>query len=354
MDEYRTRRNRVSAVLSEHKLEALLVTYPANVRYLTGFTGSNGLLLVLPESAVFFTDPRYQLQSEQQVSCASRVVKGALAPVAAEYAVQKKISTLGVEADAIHYDVFQALSQKISLTPVHGIVQAFRAVKSETELGLIRQSVQTNSKALERALRAVKAGMTETDLAAEIEYRMRRLGAEKAAFDTIVAAGKHGALPHAQPGSKKIQNGQLVLIDMGVMENGYASDMTRMVHLGPVPRKTKKLYQSVLEAQLAALDAVKAGATGAAVDRAARQVLKKEGLGKAFLHSTGHGLGLEIHENPRIAKTSETVLEAGMAITIEPGIYLPGWGGIRIEDTVVVTASGCEVLTPTSKELREI
>jgi Xaa-Pro aminopeptidase len=183
---------------------------------------------------------------------------------------------------------------------------------------------------------------------------MRRFGAERTAFDTIVAFGARSALPHARPSDARLENGQLVLVDMGAMRDGYASDMTRMAHLGTVPRKVRETYRVLLEAQQAAIAVVKPSVTGARVDRAARQVLKAAGLDKAFIHSTGHGLGLEIHEDPRIGKASKVKLQKGMAITIEPGVYLEGWGGIRIEDTVVVTAGGCEVLTPTSRELREL
>jgi Xaa-Pro aminopeptidase len=213
--------------------------------------------------------------------------------------------------------------------------------------------VVANSGALEEALKRFKIGMRESDLAAEIDYRNRKLGAEGPSFDTIVAAGERSALPHARAGGTKIQPG-ILLIDMGAFREGYASDMTRMAHVGPPAPKYKRAYRAVLEAQLAAIDAVKPGVTTNTVDRAARSTLKRHNLAREFVHSTGHGLGLEIHEGPRIGRKDKTKLEAGMAITIEPGIYIEGWGGIRIEDTVLVTARGCEVLTPTTKELREI
>jgi Xaa-Pro aminopeptidase len=226
-------------------------------------------------------------------------------------------------------------------------------VKDAEEAAAIRASVIANSKALEAALKRFKIGMRETDLAAEIDYQNRKLGAEAPAFDTIIAAGERSALPHAHPGAAKIGSG-ILLIDMGAFRDGYASDMTRMVHVGPPDAKYRLAYAAVLEAQLAAIAAVRPGATTASVDRAARSTLRTHGLDKEFVHSTGHGLGLEIHESPRIGRKDTTKLEPGMAITIEPGIYIPGWGGIRIEDTVLVTTNGCEILTPTSKELREI
>jgi Xaa-Pro aminopeptidase len=195
--------------------------------------------------------------------------------------------------------------------------------------------------------------MTESELAAEIDYQSRKLGAEAPAFDTIVAAGERAALPHAHPCPASIGLG-ILLIDMGAFQDGYASDMTRMVHVGPAPAKYKKAYRAVLEAQLAALEAVRPGVTTGSVDRAARSTLKSHNLDREFIHSTGHGLGLEIHELPRIGRKDKTKLAPGMAITIEPGVYIEGWGGIRIEDTVLVTAKGSEILTPTSKDLREI
>jgi Xaa-Pro aminopeptidase len=196
--------------------------------------------------------------------------------------------------------------------------------------------------------------MKEQDLAAELEYRMRRLGAEKPSFETIVACGARSALPHAQPTAERLASGQLVVVDMGAVQDGYCSDMTRMLFLGSPGAKVKRTYRAVLEAQLAGIDAVRAGVPAGRVDAAARKVLKGYGLDRAFVHSTGHGLGLEIHEPPRIGKKDKTRLEAGMAITIEPGVYLEGFGGIRIEDTVVVTPTGCEILTPTPKDLRVV
>jgi len=228
-------------------------------------------------------------------------------------------------------------------------------VKSAPEIALIRRSVDANSKAFEQALRVIRPGRTrEADLAAEIDYRMRKLGAERPAFETIVASGERSALPHAQPTQRILGKNELLLIDMGATLEGYASDMTRVLYLGRPNGRIKRIYDAVLEAQLAAIAAVRPGVTAAHVDRAARNVLRTEKLDNAFVHSTGHGLGLEIHEPPRLGKKEKTRLQEGMAITIEPGVYLRGYGGVRIEDTVVVTKTGCEVLTPTSKELRQV
>ena len=265
---------------------------------------------------------------------------------------------IGYEPARMTCDVRESLQARLpmksALVPVNGCVEGLRMIKSAEELALIRRSVDTNSRAFEAAVSRVRPGMKEQDLAAELEYRMRRLGAEKPSFETIVAGGARSALPHAQPTSARLAAGQLVVVDMGALQDGYCSDMTRMLFLGTPTAKVRRTYRAVLEAQLAGVDAVRPGVSTASVDAAARKVLKGHGLAEAFVHSTGHGLGLEIHEPPRLGKKDKSRLAPGMAITIEPGVYLEGFGGIRIEDTVVVTATGCEVLTPTPKTLRII
>ncbi|HTQ57053.1 MAG TPA: Xaa-Pro peptidase family protein [Bryobacteraceae bacterium] len=355
-NEFARRRGLISGGLEHRHLDAMLVSSPASVRYLSGFTGSSGMLLSLPGETVFFTDPRYAIQSGREVSCRVRVCKGPMLAAIAQTAVRHRVRRLGFERAHLSYDGFDTLRCKLpvgaSLEPVSGWLEAHRMVKSAEEIALIRRSVEVNSKAFEWAARRARAGMREQDLAAGIEHVMRRLGAEKPSFDTIVAAGERSALPHAHPTQAALKTGQFLLIDMGAFVDGYASDMTRMLFLGRPGARAKRLYRAVLEAQLAAIDAVRPGVTTAHVDRQARRVLRRFGLDRAFVHSTGHGLGLEIHELPRIGRKDKTPLAAGMAITIEPGAYLEGFGGVRIEDTVVVTAGGCEVLTPTSKELR--
>jgi Xaa-Pro aminopeptidase len=230
-------------------------------------------------------------------------------------------------------------------------VESLRSIKSPGEVSKIRKSVQVNSEAYARTLRRVRPGLREQEIAAELDFQMRVLGAEKTAFDTIVAAGPRSALPHHHPSQHRLAGNELLLIDMGATLDGYTSDMTRVCYLGNPTRPVRQMYRAVLEAQLAALDTVRADAPVAQVDGAARNVLKKHGLEAAFIHSTGHGLGLEIHESPRIAKKEKVKLKAGMVITIEPGAYVDRQFGIRIEDTVLVTENGCQILTPTSKEL---
>jgi len=342
------------------RADALLVTAAENVRYLTGFTGTNGLVLLFRDrEPVFFTDPRYAIQSAQEVPCRTVVVpKGGLIPAAAK--LLKKVRAKAIGFDRVHltFAAFEKLASELGggakLVPVDDLIARRRMVKAPEELAVIREAVLINSRAFEAALKAIKPGVTESRLAATIEDRMRRFGAEKPSFDTIVAAGARTALPHARPTDQRLQGNELVLVDMGALRHGYASDMTRTLYLGRPSPKVRRMYGAVLEAQLAGIAAVRPGATAEQVDRACRKVLKSHGLDKYFTHSTGHGLGLEIHEAPRLGKGDTTRLEAGMAITIEPGVYIEGFGGIRIEDTVAVTPNGCEVLTPTPKEFLTI
>jgi Xaa-Pro aminopeptidase len=351
----------VCSGLAGRKLDALLVSAGPNVRYLSGFTGDNANLLVLPGRAILFTDPRYTIQAAQETRGGGlqvRIAKSALALDVIAAIRRLRLKRIGFEPARMSCEAHEALRSRLpmkaSLEPVAGWIEQLRMVKSADEIARIRQSVETNSRAFEQAVARVRPGMKESELAAELEYRMRRLGAEKPSFDTIVAGGLRGALPHAQPTAAKLERGQLVVVDMGALENGYCSDMTRMLFLGRPGPKVKQMYAAVLEAQLAAIDCVRAGVSTARVDRAARNVLKAHGLDRAFVHSTGHGLGLEIHEPPRLGKRDKHKLAAGMAITIEPGVYVEDFGGIRIEDTVVVTENGCEILTPTPKELRVV
>ncbi len=357
-NQFEPRRSAVSSGLAARKLDALLVAFSPNLRYLTGFTGSNGNLLVTPEDAILFTDPRYQLQAAQETTARLKICKGALVVDVQTAIARLGLKRVGYEPARMTCDLFESLKSRLpmrtSLVPVPGWIEELRMVKSPEELALIRRSVETNSRAFEAVVARARVGITESDLAAELEYRMRRLGAEKPSFETIVAAGARSALVHAQPTGARLRAGDLVVVDMGAFQDGYASDMTRMLFAGRPGARVKRTYRAVLEAQLAAIDRVRAGVGAAQVDRAARQVLKRHGLDRAFVHSTGHGLGLEIHEPPRLGLRDKSHLREGMAITIEPGVYLEGFGGIRIEDTVVVTARGCEILTPTGKQLREI
>lgn len=355
-NEQRSRLARLRQDTEALELDATLVSSLTNIRYLTGFTGSNGLLLVTGRQATLLTDPRYTLQAKAEtegsgvkVVIAKSSLEEALAPRLA------KLKRIGFENNRMTYRSWEHLQRSLpmhaTLQPIGAAIEMQRMVKSESEIAAIQESVRINSGAFDAAVARFRAGMTETDFAAEIEYQMRLLGAEKPSFDTIVAFRKNSALPHARPGAAKIDGNGLLLVDMGTFRGGYASDMTRCIHLGKPGAKTRSLYRAVLEAQLAGVAAVAPGVAAGEVDAAARRVLRKHGLEKAFIHSTGHGLGLEIHEAPRLGRGDGTILQAGMAITIEPGAYIDGTGGVRIEDTVLTTSTGVAILTPTPKEL---
>jgi len=347
------RRERVLALLKEERIHAFLVTALPNVRYLSGFTGSNAALLLTPDRALLFTDPRYQAQAPRETDCEVKIATGPLLQEVGKWMKRLRLGTLGFEANRIRFAEHQQLRELdgLRLKGISELVERVRMIKSPEEIAAIKSSVELNAAALAEALRHFQQSMTEVELAAEIEYRMRRLGADGPAFETIVASGERTALPHARPANRPIEANQLLLVDMGATVAGYASDMTRTYAAGKLSTKWKRRYRAVLESQLAAIDAVRPGVSCAAVDRAARAVLRGYGMEKLFIHSTGHGLGLEIHERPRIGRKEATKLELGMTITIEPGIYQEGEGGIRIEDTVCVTSNGCTVLTPTKKEL---
>lgn len=351
---YSDRRARVVERLQALRLPALAVSHLPNVRYLTGFTGSNALLLLSPRDTTLFTDPRYEIQAQDECDTKVRVVWGPLSKALAQTARRRKLPVVGFESAHLSHLSFRQLHEAAEggfrLRPVENLVEDLRSIKSPEEIDAIRASVLLNSKAYDRALRLVKPGIKELDLAAEIEYQMKRLGAEGPAFETIVASGARSALPHARPTPQPLAPNQLLLIDMGACLNGYTSDMTRVVHLGAPSRSARRMYDAVLEAQLAALDQVRAGVPASRVDSAARLALRRHKLDQTFQHSTGHGLGLEIHENPRLGKKVDTPLQAGQVVTIEPGAYIEGFGGVRIEDTVLVTDQGCEVLTPTPKQ----
>ncbi len=351
------RRSRVLPLLRENEeatAEAFLTTALPNVRYLTGFTGSNGALLITPLRAILFTDPRYKAQSAQQADCDIRIARGPLAKQIALKVTRLRLKTVAIELNRLSFEDHQQLAELlpgVPLKPVGGLVETLRMRKSVEEIATIRASVLLNSAALEQALRHFMPNMSEIDLAAEIDYRMRLLGADGNAFDTIVASGQRSALPHAHPTAHPVNRNELLLVDMGSTVAGYASDMTRTYVVGKAGTKIRRMYKAVLDSQLTALALLKPGMTCGKVDKAVRDVLRGYGLDKLFMHSTGHGLGLEIHERPRIGRKEAVKLEAGMTITIEPGVYDESTGGIRIEDTVLVTERGCEVLTPTKKDL---
>ena len=356
---FHERQSNLRERLASAHLDGFLLSHLPNIRYLCGFTGSAGFLLVEPGGSTFFSDVRYDTQAHEEVKSAKVVIarKSVLETVGQVLSRRKRKTrgwTLGIEAD--HCTVAEkkrlnaVLPPRIRLKDSPAIVERQRMVKDEDELDKIRVAVQLGAKLFDRAVEVIRPGIKEVEVAAEMELAARRGGAEEMSFPTIVASGARSALPHGRASDKAIAPGAFVVCDFGVILSGYCSDQTRTVWVGRVAKDARPAYEAVLEAQQAAVQAVRPGITVGEVDSAARKVLQKAGLGRYFTHSTGHGVGLEIHESPRVAQGQPEVLQSGMVITIEPGVYFPGKWGIRIEDMVAVTAGGCEVLTPTSKE----
>lgn len=341
------------------EIDALLVTHLPNVRYLCGFTGSSGALAVHEGKAVFFTDGRYTAQARAEVKHAKVVIaKGAPLNAAAKWARAHGKRALALEAQhttlASHSALKRLLGAGSRLREAVGAVEKLRQVKDASEVSLMRKAAGLGDSLLDVGLRTIRPGIRERDVAAELEYAARQRGAEAMSFETIVAAGKRSALPHGRASAAQVPARGFVVLDFGVILQGYCSDMTRTVRVGKISRSERDLYEAVREAQEAAIDAVRAGVTCGEVDHAARSVLRRARLDRFFTHSTGHGVGLEIHEEPRIARGQKEVLLPGMVITIEPGVYVPGRGGVRIEDMVVVREGGCDVLTSAPKALIEL
>lgn len=354
--EYLKRQAAARRRMEQGGVEAMLLSHLPNIRYLCGFSGSNGLLLLAPRGAVLFTDGRYREQARGQVRGATISIppRGDLWKAAAERAT--KVTRVGLEFE--HVSVAQRArwlqhwpGVAKGVKNASGWVEELRSVKDAEEVDAIERAVKLASSVFRPTLKHYRQGMAEAEMAGWLEFGLRRAGGEGLAFDTILAGGAHGALVHAHPDARPLPKRGFIVMDYGVVLGGYHSDMTRTVHIGEAGRKERTVYAAVLEAQGAAIAQVKAGAKAASVDAAARRVLRQAGFGSYFPHSTGHGVGLEIHEGPRLAATSKEQLRSGQVITIEPGVYIPGWGGVRIEDVVLVTPTGAKILTPTPKDL---
>ena len=357
--DFRARQKQLREHLASTRFDALLISHVPNIRYLCGFTGSAGLILVEEAGSVFFTDVRYDIQAHEEVKAAKVAIvrKGLLAGLAERLGSRRKRArgwTVGIEAE--HFTVAEKkrltrlLPSGIKLKDAPPIVERARMVKDADELNRIRAAVALGARLFDRTLEVLRAGVTETEVAGEMEYAARRAGAQEMSFPTIIASGPRSALPHGRASDQPIAPGGFVVCDFGVILAGYCSDQTRTVWVGSASAEALRVYEAVRESQQAAIDVVRAGIPVSVVDEAARKVLRKAGLGRYFTHSTGHGVGLEIHEAPRVAAGQQEILQAGMVITIEPGVYFPGKWGVRIEDMVAVTVSGCEVLTPTRKD----
>ncbi len=353
------RADRLVELLPDESVDVLLVTHLPNVRYLTGYSGSNGVALVGPATRTFITDFRYVEQAAEEVDPsferrqAPQDLLDAVADALPEGAVR-----LGVEDAHMPMRTFNRvrglLAESVSLAGVDGLVERLRAVKSADEVAAIRAACELADTALEQVLSDGLIGRTEREVALALEIAMRELGARRPSFDPIIAAGPHGALPHAQPRDVVIGPDQLVVIDWGAELDGYCSDCTRTVATGPVSEHAQEIYGLVRAAQLAGLEGVAAGRGGREVDAVARRVIEDAGHGEDYGHGLGHGVGIEVHEAPRLSQRSEDTLQTGNVVSVEPGVYLPGELGVRIEDLVVVTETGCEILTGLTKDLRVV
>jgi Xaa-Pro aminopeptidase len=346
------RLDRLYRSLKQEKTDSLLVSNLTNIRYLTGFSGSYGFLLIKNRDAFLYVDSRYY-------EMAGKEAKGVKVRLLDEkwylQILNFHIKNLGFEAESVHYDVYSEWQKKfkgIRLLPTKGIVERIRMIKEPEEICSIKASVKFTDQ-LVSSLK-IKSGIFEMDLCRDIEYRMRNVYGANPSFNTIVAFGKNSSMPHAVPSKKRLNKNEIALIDMGMFCNGYSSDLTRTFFVGRITEKFRRVYDIVLRAQRMAIDKVKPGVLVKDIDLIARNYIKDNGFGEYFGHSLGHGVGLEVHEAPRLSWKSESVIEEGMVFSVEPGIYLPGWGGVRIEDLVLVTKNGYEVLSKSPKELEEI
>lgn len=317
------------------------------------------MLLIDSTSATLFTDGRFTIQANEETrGIRVHIHKGSLLEAVGDHLRARKRQKVAVSPSRLTLGGWKTLRKAagtgVKWAAIDGIVDNLRAVKDAAEIDLIRDAARLGSEVMEETVRLIRPGVSELEVAAEIGYRMRRKGASGESFEAIVAAGPRSALPHARPTERRIGKNELVVLDLGAILRRYCSDLTRTVYVGKAPSRVRGWYQAVLEAQAAARDAVKAGAKCGAVDAAARNVLQRKGLARYFVHSTGHGIGLEIHEDPRIARDQKPSLKAGNVITLEPGVYVEGVGGIRIEDDVLVTSRGSEVLTTAPREFLEI
>lgn len=356
MGNTRPRLGRLRARLRREKLDALIVTNVHNVRYLSGFTGEDSALLVGPRECLLVTDSRFTEAAEKETGPNGIAVferKKSLAESLGKLVKKWGAKGVGFEGASMTFDFHRRLSGFLKpgmLRPTERWVEGLRVVKDAAEIRAIRRAIAAAEEAMQAALPAIRPGTSEMDVAAELDHQMRKRGAQASAFPTIAAAGERASLPHACPTRRKLKAGEALLLDWGARLEFYNSDLTRVLFLGTIPRSWQERYDAVLGAQQAALRQVRPGAKAKTVDRAARNSLRKKRLAKRFGHGIGHGVGLEVHEDPGLNSRSEARLQAGMVATVEPGVYFPGWGGIRIEDMVLVTPGGKEILTRFDKD----
>lgn len=345
---------RLRALLPRHGVEAFLVTNAANRRYISGFDGTAGCLLVGREEAFLVTDSRYREQAEAQAPQFEVLLwRRNLAATLARIIRKQSWKRVAFEAKDVSYSFYREMTRFFpgELVPLESALEELRRVKSDREIKLLRQGAALLDRGFNYLLEYLKPGLTEQEVVLELEYFLRRQGAQEAAFRFIVASGQRGSMPHGVASGKRLQQGELVTIDFGVIYQGYASDMTRTLALGSADRRQRQVYQLVYRAQQAAREGIKAGMSAAEADRLAREIIDGAGLGGYFGHGLGHGVGLETHERPVLSPLGKEILEPGMVVTIEPGVYIPGWGGVRIEDMVLIGRDRGETLNSSPREL---
>lgn len=344
--------NKIRQLLGERKLQGFIVTSPANIFYLSGFTGTTAVLLITLEACYLFTDFRYEEQAAKEAE-SFQIIRVDSEPFDEIQKFIMGLDDVGIEEEYVswaHYRKMCEIFSGIKLTGASDMLKELRQLKDESEIEILSEAVRITDIAFEDIIKKINPGIAEDEIALELEFSLRKMGASGRSFDFIVASGLRSALPHGVATSKKINQGELITLDFGAKYKWYCSDLTRTVFVGQPDEKHNKIYNIVLEAQLAAIDCIKPGMTGKEVDAVAREIISKHGYGKYFGHGLGHAVGLEIHENPRFNTKETKIIEPGMVITVEPGIYLPGWGGVRIEDMVLVTKNGVKVLTQAPKQ----
>jgi Xaa-Pro aminopeptidase len=345
---------RLREAMGKANIDGFLITSTYNRRYMTGFTGTAGVVLISLKEAKFITDFRYVEQAGKQAQGYEIVQhKRTLIEEVEKQVKEMKIEKLGFEQDHVTFASYKAYESAVSaqLVPISGVIENLRLIKTPSEIKILKEAANVADRAFTHILNFIRPGMTELDVSNELEFFMRKEGATSSSFDTIVASGKRSALPHGVATDKVIEKGDFVTLDYGAYYNGYVSDITRTIAVGQPSDELIQIYDIVLEAQLRGMAGIKSGISGKQADALTRDLIVEKGYGEYFGHSTGHGIGLEIHEGPALSMKSDVILQPGMAVTVEPGIYLPGIGGVRIEDDTIITIDGNEALTHSPKEL---
>ncbi|MBI4468261.1 MAG: aminopeptidase P family protein [Acidobacteria bacterium] len=346
------------AALSRSGLDVALISHLPNIRYLTGFTGSNGLLLLSADRDLFLTDPRYALQAARQVNGSISVVEGPLEQAAVVEVGRMSVSRVGFESARVSHKIARFLDQSAGPATkwiaTENLIEEIRIAKAPDEVAILRRAIELTSAVFDEFVTEIRPGRPERELASLLEWKLRQAGAAKLSFETIIASGPRAALPHGIASDRVLEPGEFVVCDFGIVLDGYCSDITRTVFLGKPDDRARGVYAAVLEAQSRCEAALCAGISCHAADALARDVIASRGYGEYYQHSTGHGIGLEVHEAPRLGKNASGIIPPGAVVTVEPGVYIPDWGGVRIENMVLVREGGVEVLTPGTKDLIEL